>query len=236
MTLQSTLRYKVDMNLQQNQQEADDSARDLAQMLDLAEAQRRIVAGRMGAFVPVILLSWGIAWVAGFLVLWSIDRPAGFSLPVAIAAPLVIGLFLAAGAVSTVLGVRMGRGVRAGQTSTFRGIVYGQAWWVGSIAIWLLGTALVQNGMDAALLSIYFPSAYVFFVGLMYGMGGIIWKSSAMVILGGWSVVVSAVAPFFGAPTNHLVFAIAGGGGFLVASLVSFLWLRGALARTGHAR
>lgn len=209
----------------------EDTTREAVRMLALAEDQQRVIAARTGASVPLILLSWGIAWLAGFIVLWLIDGPQRFSLPIAVAAPVVIALFLAAGAISTVLGARTGRGLRGSKTSAFAGVVYGQAWWVGSLAIWLLGMGLVSNGMDAALLSIFYPSAYVFFVGLMFGMGGIIWKAVPMLILGGWSIVVSAIAPFFGYPNSFLMFAIAGGGGFVIVSLASFFWVRSARAR-----
>jgi len=87
--------------------------------------------------------------------------------------------------------------------------------------------------MDDALLGILYPSAYVFFAGLMYFLGGALWRAVPMVFLGAWAILVSAVAPFAGAPTHFLVFAIAGGGGFLAGAVWTFVWTARARHRVG---
>ena len=225
------------MNTNEPSTLSDDAALDPAAMLALAQSQQKLIAGQMGSFVPLILLAWGIAWLLGFGALWLVDGLGdAFSLPIAVAAPIFGGLLLAAGALSTVLGIRSGRGLRGGKEGAFAGIVYGQSWWVGSVAVWLIGQALVVNGMSTELLGIFYPSAFIFFAGIMYISAGVIWKAIPMVALGLWSVVLSAVAPFFGNPTHYLIFAIAGGGSFLVASFASIVWLRRARHRIAGER
>ncbi|WP_243233307.1 hypothetical protein [Microbacterium sp. CIAB417] len=204
---------------------------DPADMLALARDQQRSVNGRMGVFVPYILLAWAVAWLGGFLVLWLEAGPV--SIPMAVAAPVCVVLFLAAGAVSVVLGIRSNRGVRTGKDAAFVGAVYGQAWWVGGIAIFAIAQGMVANGMEPELLGILYPSAYVFFAGLMYFVGGALWRAVPMVVLGAWAILVSAVAPFAGAPAHFLVFAIAGGGGFLAGAVWTFVWTERARRRVG---
>lgn len=201
-------------------------------MLALVKDQQRSVEGQMGAFVHLILFAWGIAWLVGFGALWLIDGLGDtFSLPIEVAAPIFVVLLVAAGAVSTVLGIRSGRGLRGSKDGAFVGMIYGQSWWVGSFAIFLLGQALVFNGMDTDLLSTFYPSAYIFFAGIMYVMAAAIWRAVPMLILGGWSILVSALAPFAGVPTQYLVFALAGGGGYLLVAVWSWVWMRRARRR-----
>ena len=209
----------------------DDAALDPAAMLALARDQQRSVSGRMGAFVPYILLAWGVAWLAGFIALWLAEGPE--TLPMAAAAPIIVVLFAGAGVVSIVLGARSSRGVRTGKDAAFVGVVYGQAWWIGCVAIFVIGQAMVVNGMDAELLGILYPSAYVFFAGLMYLVGGALWRAVPMIVLGVWTIIVSAVAPFAGAPVHYLVFAIAGGGGFLIGAAWTLWWSVSARRRAG---
>lgn len=210
----------------------DDEQPDPADMLALVEDQQRSIAGQRGAFVPLILLSWALAWLLGFGALWLVDRPDGaFSLPIGVAAPVFVVLLVGAGVLSTVFGIRASRGVRSGKDASFVGMIYGQSWWVGSLAIFAVGQALVANGMDPDLLRILYPSSYIFFAGFMYVMAAALWRAIPMLILGGWSIVVSAVAPFVGHPDHFLVYALAGGGGFLVVAVWSWVWTRRARRR-----
>jgi hypothetical protein len=214
------------MTAEDNQEIADDTPLSPEQMLALVKDQQRSVAGQRGAFVHWILLAWGVAWLLGFGALWlAAGGWPGVSIPIQIAAPAFAALLIAAGILSTVLGIRSDRGVRD-QQGAFAGVIYGQLWWVGGVAIFVMGQALAFNGMDQSLLGVFYPSAFIFFAGLMYVMAGVIWRAIPMVILGGWSIFLSAVAPFLGMPAHYLGFALAGGGGFLLAALWSWLWLQ----------
>jgi len=202
------------------------------EMLALVADQQRSVAGQMGAFVPVILFAWAIAWFGGFGALWL---SATGALAIEAAAIVFIVLLVGAGAASVVAGIRSGRGVRTGKDAAFVGTVYGQAWWIGTLAIFGIGRALVANGMAEGLLAVFYPSGYVFFAGLMYVLGATLWRAVPMLVLGLWAILVSVVAPFIGAPTHFLVFALAGGAGFLVGAVWTQLWSRSARRRLGSS-
>lgn len=205
-------------------------------MLALLEDQQRTVTGRMAAFVPWILASWGVAWLAGFLVLWSdaSGRPAGQP-PSAVAAIVFAALLVAAGAASAVLGVRSGRGTRGTRESAVIGIVYGNLWWLGSLAVWAIGQALVRAGMPADALGTFYPAVFIFYAGIMYVMSGLIWKAYPMMVLGVWSVVVSAVGAFLPPPAHYLLYAFAGGGVTLLVALWSAWWVGRARRRVAAA-
>jgi len=210
----------------------DDPSPAPEDMLALVEDQQRSVSGQMGAFVPLILLAWGVAWLGGFTALWLVDGLGeAFSLPIEVAAVVFVLLLIGAGVVSVVAGTRSTRGVRTGKDAAFVGAVYGQAWWIGCLAILGIGRALVFNGMSEELLSIFYPSAYVFFAGVMYVLGAALWRAVPMLVLGLWSIVVSVAAPFAGVPTHFLVFAVAGSAAWFAGAVWTWVWTRRARRR-----
>ncbi len=205
-------------------------------MLALLDDQQRSVESQMAAFVPVIVGAWGIAWVAGFGALWLIDGLApAFSLPAPVAVTIFVALLGAAIALSTVLGIRSGRGVRGTSGDAFTGAAYGATWMIGSLAVAGLGQGLIANGMSSALAGLYYPAAFVIFSGVMYMLSAAIWRAAPMLVLGVWMLVVGVAAPFFGAPTHYLVLALAGGGGLLLLSAASFVHLAGLRRRVTRA-
>jgi hypothetical protein len=64
-------------------------------------------------------------------------------------------------------------------------------------------------------------------VGLLYLAGGILWRSTAMYVLGGWIALVGAAATLAGLPGSYLLMALAGGGGMLAAAAVEAVRGRG---------
>jgi len=203
-----------------------DDALDAAAALELVTAQQRDLERRMAAGVPVILGAWAFAWIVGFTMLWLIDGVAPvFRMPLPVAVATFVTLMAAALAISAVVGARMGRGIRAGAESAWTSTIYGLSWPLGFVAIVVLGNALIANGMPPALSSIYYPTASIMFVGVMYVVAGGIWQQRSAVGLGVAVVAVACVAPFFGYPTHYLVFAIAGGGVFLIATIASAVWI-----------
>lgn len=204
----------------------DDTPLTPEAMLTLLEDQRRSVEGQIASFVPAIVLAWGITWLLGFGALWLIDgvRPA-FALPLPMAVAIFVVLLAASIALSAVLAIRSGRGMRGNPDDAFQGAVYGMTWWVGSIAIFVFAQGLFANGMDRELANIFFPVAFVLFSGIMYILSAAMWRAVPMLLLGVWTVVVCLVAPFFGYPTHYLVLALGGGIGFLVLAIASFIHL-----------
>lgn len=209
----------------------DDTPRPPEEMLELIRAQQRSIEGQKGAFVPLILLAWGIAWFIGFGALWLVDGSDDFSLSIAVAVPVFVVLIAGAGAISAVLGIRSARGMRGGRDDAFAGVIYGQLWWVGGLALFILGQGLVSVGMDDEALAVFYPAAYLLFAGLMFVVAGVIWRAVPMLVLGGWSLLVAAAGPFAGHPGLFLVYAVAGGGGFLLVALWAWIWSRSARGR-----
>ncbi|MFB8386352.1 hypothetical protein ACFC3F_04325 [Microbacterium sp. NPDC055910] len=210
------------------------------QMLALLENQRRSVEGQVASFVPTIILTWGIAWLAGFGVLWMIDglKP-DLSIPLPVAATIFAILIVGAIVLSAILGIRSGRGMRGNAGDAFQGIVYGCAWMLGGIAIAVFGQGLIVNGMDPEVANIYYPVAYVLFAGLMYVVSGAMWRAVPALILGVWTIIVGLVAPFFGYPTHYLFMALAGGLGLIALAVAAFIHLarlRRTIARAGEVR
>lgn len=208
-------------------------------MLALVDDQRRSVEGQLASFVPVIVTTWGIAWLVGFGCLWLINGLApAFALPAPVAIGVFIALLAVAIVVSAVLGIRSGRGLRGSSGEAFTGIVYGCTWSLGGLAILGFGQALRVNGMTPELAGIFYPIAFVIFAGIMYILSAALWHAVPMLVLGVWTLVVAVAAPFFGAPTHYLVLALGGGIGFLVLGITSFVHLARLRARVtrGAAR
>jgi hypothetical protein len=194
-----------------------DEELDPAAAFALLTDQQRSVANARGASVPYFPLVWGIAYLVGFAALWAIDGPKPtWSLPVAVAIPLYVVLMVAAIALTAVLGIRMNRGFRAGPEASFTGTVYGLSWPIGLIGITAIGAGLQLHGLSDQLAYLFYPSAYVFFVGVMHLASAAIWRAPESLFVGVWSIAVAAIAPFLGYPGDSLFIAIAAGGGFLV--------------------
>jgi hypothetical protein len=197
----------------------DDAPLDPAAMLALSERQ----LGRMDAIatrpVAVMLGTWGIAWLAGFFVLWSgyPQSHSPLSIPLPLAAVIFSVLIVAAIVLSAIVGARIGRGTRG--ASRFSGLIYGITWPIAGAAVALLGVGLSHNGMPADLTLIYYPAAYSLMVGLLYLAGAALWRAPVQLILGVWILAVGTAAPFAGAPGNLLVMSIAGGGGFALGAI-----------------
>jgi hypothetical protein len=206
----------------------DDSPLDPAAMLALLEGQQQDFQRKLSAYVPAILLAWGVAWVVGFGALWAIDgAKPGFALPLPIGVGVFVALMVIAIIVSAVAGARSGRGIRNSPSAEFTGKVFGITGSAGFFAIYVFAVALAVNGMDQDLMNIYYPTASGLFIGLIYVIAGGIWRAVPAIWMGVWIGLVSLVAPFFGYPTNYLVFATAGGGAFLIGALFMLAYSRG---------
>lgn len=217
---------------------SDEEPLDPAEMLALLDRQQRSIESKMGGFVPTIMAVWGIAWLIGFGALWLIDglQPQ-FGLPVALAVWIFAVLMVIAFGTSMWLGIRSGRGIRPSAANAFTGTVYGVTWSVGAIALAVFGAGLGYNGMSAQLANVFYPSAYVLFVGIMYLVSGAIWHAVPAVVTGGWMVLLAVIAPFIPYPWASLFFAVAGGGFFLVFAVISLRYLRreqALVAGAGH--
>lgn len=205
---------------------SDDEALPPEQMLALLEDQQRKVDADLLRPIPWLYAIWGVAWLVGFLLLWSAWDGGNpwFRVPGIFAGITFALLTIGAVVASAVMGVRINKGVRG--ASDFQGMVYGLSWSFTGAAFALVGMGLISNGMSTELASIYFPSAYALMVGTLYLGGAALWRDKGQLVLGLVQLAVASVAPLAGQPNNNLVMALAGGGAFLVAALVVGLRLR----------
>jgi len=197
---------------------ASDSPLDPAAMLELVNHQQRAVGRALARHIPWILFAWAIAWGLGFALLWL--AAVSESIPGLVATLAFAALLAGAVVVSAVVGSRANRGIRPTSSGAFTGTLFGVTATAAGGGLTLLGYGLMHNGMPSALMWVYFPSISALLIGILYLMAAAIWRERSMVILGGWLILVGAVAPFFGTPNHFLVFAIAGGGGFLVSGVL----------------
>jgi hypothetical protein len=203
-----------------------------AAALAVLNNQQRIVSGRLGSNIWIITGAWGVAWLLGFLAIWAMDSHfSGFALPTWLGWTIFAALFAAAIVVSAVLGIRSGRGIRSNSANSFTGTVYGVTWAVAMLSIGVFGAGLLSHGMTAGLADLFYPSAYTLLVGILYLAAAAIWRIVQMIVAGAFLVLLAAVAPFLGHPTNYLVFGIAGGAMFLTLAIAGAVRLRSAVAR-----
>lgn len=200
---------------------------DPATMYALIGEQQSEITRRQAAIVPRMALTWGVAWLIGFLALWLVDGAGTFAIPVSVAVAVFVLANAAGVAVSAVLGVRSTRGYRQSRQDAFTGIVYGNTWSVGILAILITGWGLSTHGMSADLAGYFYPAAFVVFAGIMYIAAGAIWQAMPCVVVGAVIVAVGALSTFVPAPWHFLFLAVAAGGSFLVLSVVALRWSRG---------
>ena len=194
--------------------------------------QQRVVSSRLGGYVWIITAAWGVAWLFGFLAIWLMDAGIkGLVVPTWLGWTIFGGLFAAAIVVSAVLGARSGRGIRSNSANSFTGAVYGVTWAVSMISVSVLGAALLSRGMTAQLADLFYPSAYTLVVGVLYLAAAAIWRVVQMIVAGAVLVVLAAVTPFLGHPTNYLVFAIVGGAMFFTLAIAGAVRVRSAVPR-----
>ncbi|NKX56156.1 hypothetical protein [Arthrobacter mobilis] len=158
---------------------------------------------------------WGLAWLAGYLVLFlgwmpAAGTPAGWAF-------FVFAGLLAAAMVFT--GIHIGRrsaGVRGDSAVT--GTLYGWSWAVSFAAVFLILTGVARAGATVEVMSVLANSLCCLVVAALYMAGGVIWREWRMFALGAWIALISGAAAMAGAPAGYLVMAVAGGGGMLLAA------------------
>jgi hypothetical protein len=209
-----------------------DSPLSRAAALAVLTDQQRTVSRRLGGHIWIITGAWGIAWLLGFLAIWLMDSgSSSIVVPTWLGWTIFATLFVAAIVVSAVLGARSGRGIRSNSAKAFTGTVYGVTWAVSMVFISVFGAALLSRGMTAELADLFYPSVYALVVGILYLAAAAIWRIVEMIVAGAFFIVLASIAPFFGHPTNFLVFAVAGGAMFFTFAIILAVRGRSAVSR-----
>lgn len=191
-------------------------ALDPAAMLALVEGERARVERAVEPDVRLVYAVWGTAWLVGFLVFWAAATGRG-PLPLeAAGAVLAAGLVLAAVATTAHIGRRM-RGVRGVSSRT--GAMYGWSWFLGFATLTAVMAGASRQGLPAETGALLWPVLAGLVVGTLYLAGGALWHDWVQFGLGAWVLVASSLGALVGYPSVHLVMALCGGGGFLLAAV-----------------
>ncbi|WP_437612991.1 ABC transporter permease [Sorangium sp. So ce834] len=131
----------------------------------------------------------------------------------------LLGTGLAVGTVySTVAAIRAQRG--ASRSDVLSGKLLGASWISAFTALFLAITGLAYTLDMPDLQTMLWPTGSGFVVGLIYLGEGAVRRNLLHYGLGTWLALISTAALFLGAPGLFWVLAIAGGGGYAVASVL----------------
>ena len=185
--------------------------------LALIATQSERTRREIGPNPAVLLAVWGLVWLLGFGLVY-LSAPPTALLPMWAAGAIAVAGFAGAMAYSAIYGIRSGRGVRG--PSRLVGAMYGWSWMIAFGGLTVVNTALIRLGLDTELIPLLWSGTSLMLTGLMYLAGGMLWQSRLQYGLGVWIIASGAASVLAGGPYNFLVLSLAGGGGFLVASLV----------------
>jgi len=131
----------------------------------------------------------------------------------------LLGLGLAAGTVySTLAALRAQRGV--GKADVFSARLLGLSWIVGFSALFFAITGLTSTVDAPGLSTMLWPAGSGLVVGLLYLAEGSVRRNVLHYGLGVWLTLVSAMSFAFGTPGLFWILAVAGGGGYAVATVL----------------
>ncbi|MFI7079778.1 ABC transporter permease [Micromonospora sp. NPDC049903] len=135
-------------------------------------------------------------------------------LPMALLATGLVGGSIAA----TVAATRAQRGVAGPEALTGR--LLGSAWVVGFTALFLAITGLTSAFDRPELQTVLWPTGSAFVVGLIYLAEGAARRNLLHYLLGSWLALVGTAALFLGTPGPFWVLAVAGGGAYVLATVL----------------
>ncbi|GAA3535309.1 hypothetical protein GCM10022419_013600 [Nonomuraea rosea] len=164
-------------------------------------------------------VSFGLAYVLGH----GANAIAGGADPL-VALPgwlpmALLGTGLAVGTVfATLAATRAQRG--AGQADVLSGKLLGLSWISAFAGLYLAITGLTGALGVPELQTMLWPAGSGFVVGLLYLAEGAARRNVLHYVLGTWLALVSTAALLLGTPGLFWVLAVAGGGGYAVASVL----------------
>ncbi|MCK0117285.1 hypothetical protein MWU57_09590 [Isoptericola sp. S6320L] len=189
------------------------SAFDPAESLRLIEESQQRARAATEPDGRLLYLVWGVAWLAGYLVLWTSARSADGA-PGGVAFAVFFALLAAAITITVVHS-----GVRSAGTrgpSARVGMMYGWSWALGFVAYPFVISGIARAGASDEVIGLVANALACAVVGLLYLAGGTFFCDNRLYVLGLWILLTGGVATIAGMPATYLVMALAGGGGFLV--------------------
>ena len=164
-------------------------------------------------------ISFGLAYVLGHGAA-AISKGASPLLPLPGWVPMMLlGAGLAVGTVyATVAATRAQRGVS--ESDALSGKLLGASWLSAFTALFLAITGLAYTLDMPDLQPVLWPTGSGLIVGLIYVSEGAARRNLLHYGLGTWLALISTAALFLGTPGLFWVLAIAGGGGYAVATVL----------------
>ena len=199
---------------------------DPAESLRLIEHERAHLERSLTPDPRLMLWPWGFAWLIGFGVIFLRYGPDGrvyVDLPDWLPL-LVLGVALVAAGITTgVAGARSSRQMSG--PSSLQGLMIGVTW---SVAFFGMSVVFSQFGgqLTDRQQSLLWGGGMVALTGALHMATGAIFSDRVTFFLGLWISVVNVAGIFTGAGWHALIVAVAGGGGMLVAGLISWRRLR----------
>lgn len=196
----------------------DDATLTPEASLALIEAQQAEAHRHLDLDPRIFLLPWGVAWLIGyglFFLRFGPDEKVLVSMPQWLPLAVLLGLLIAAGAISGSAGHKATRGIRG--ESAERGTMYGWSWGLAFAGFGVLGSRFEQY-LPAAQFNLLMGSLPVLITAILYMSGGAVWLDRLQFRFGVWLSVVNVVGVLAGPGWHSLVIALAGGGGMLACA------------------
>lgn len=190
------------------------------QTLALIESQRAKVDAELEVDPSRLYAAWGGAWLVGFAGLYLssgtdplLDSARG------VAFGLFFALLSAAAAFTAVHIIRATRGLRG--VSATSGAMYGWSWMLSFASLPVILSSVERLGASPPAIDLLWTALPGLLVGVHYMMAGAMWQDRLGFALGAWILISTCLGALAGLPGAYLVMSLAGGGGFLLASLWS---------------
>jgi hypothetical protein len=198
---------------------AEDDVLDAQQAAQLLKRSADHAREQLMVNQPLIYGAWGLAWLLGCGAMWL----------------SVLGQHPfrgASGWASAVLGVGIGLAVVAtwisagrassgiGGVSARQGMAFGLAWPAGFSALFTIIGAASHAGASPQVLGVVGAAGPLLLVGLIYMLAAGMWQDRIMFWLGLWALLVASTGAWTGPVGVLFIDAVAGGGGFLAASVL----------------
>jgi hypothetical protein len=198
---------------------------DPAESLRLIERERSETERRLTPDPRFLLWPWGFAWLIGFTLYflrYGPDERIFVDMPSWLPLTVLLGLILAAGVVTGVVGARAGRSITG--PSSQQGLMYGITWSVAFAGVTVV-LSQVSDLLPDAEVNLLWAGTMVALTGALHMAGGAIWNDRSLFALGAWTSVVNVGGVLVGPGWHSLIVAVLGGGGMLVAGTLSWLKL-----------
>ena len=191
--------------------------------LAVVDAQRSTYLKRHEIKAAPLLTAWGLAWLVGYAAL-ALYREPDYDMP-RVPYLFFCGCLAAALLFTFAYIIPKARGIRG--RSSREGTYYSLAWALGMPLCAIIPgranafLASVNTARANEIASLVSNALPCLVVGVIFLMSAALWDETVMGILGGWILLVTLVVTIVGMPWAWWIMSVAGGGGMLVAAIIS---------------